>query len=146
MMKFGKFFMIAMIAVIAAFCTSTAAAAENEPAWFTRPAEKLGRGVANIAFAVFELPMQWTIVTREDGGIAGLTYGTIKGIGHVIARVGVGIVDVITFPFPLPDCPEYPDDAGWGYGPILRPAWVIPVGSDWNSFVYDDESIVNPNL
>lgn len=146
MMKFGKFFMIAMIAFVAVFCAGSASAAENEPSWFTRPVTKLGRGIANVAFGVLELPMQWTIVSREDGGIAGLTYGTLKGVGHFIARVGVGIVEIVTFPFPLPDCPEYPDDAGWGYGPILRPEWIVPVGSDWNSFVYDDESIVNPNL
>ena len=145
-MKFGKFLMIAMIAVTAVVCSNSVSAAENEPAWFTRPAEKLGRGIANVAFGVLELPMQWTIVSREDGGIAGLTYGTLKGVGHIVARVCVGVVEIVTFPFPLPDCPEYPDDAGWGYGPIIRPAWIVPVGSDWNSFVYDDESIVNPNL
>ena len=112
----------------------------------TRPLMKLGRGIANVAFGVFELPMQWTAVTREEGGIAGLTKGTLRGVCYVVARLGVGLTDIITFPFPLPDCPDYPDDAGWGYGPIMRPAWVIPVGSDWNNFVYQDQSIVNPNL
>ena len=146
-MKFGKLCLIALIAVMGAVCTNTASAAENnEPQWIMRPVEKLGRGIANVVFGVFELPMQWTAVTREEGGIAGLTKGTLKGICYVFARLGVGITDIVTFPFPLPDCPEYPDDAGWGYGPILRPAWIVPVGSDWNSFVYDDRSIVNPNL
>ena len=38
------------------------------------------------------------------------------------------------------------EDAGWGYGPIMRPAWVIDVANDWNNFVYPDEAIVNPSL
>lgn len=146
-MKFGKICLIALIAVMGVVCTNTASAAEkNEPQWIFRPVEKLGRGIANVAFGVFELPMQWTAVTREEGGIAGLTKGTLRGVCYVVARLGVGLTDIITFPFPLPDCPDYPDDAGWGYGPIIRPAWVIPVGSDWNNFVYQDQSIVNPNL
>lgn len=146
-MKFGKICLIALIAVMGVVCTNTVSAAEsNEPQWIMRPVEKLGRGIANVAFGVFELPMQWTAVTREEGGIAGLTKGTLRGICYVVARLGVGIADIVTFPFPLPDCPNYPDDAGWGYGPIMRPAWVIPVGSDWNDFVYQDQSIVNPNL
>jgi putative exosortase-associated protein (TIGR04073 family) len=146
-MKFGKICLIALIAFFGIVCVNTASAADsNEPQWIMRPVEKLGRGIANVAFGVFELPMQWTAVTREEGGIAGLTKGTLKGVCYVVARLAVGVTDIITFPFPLPDCPNYPDDAGWGYGPIMRPAWVIPVGSDWNNFVYQDQAIVNPNL
>ena len=146
-MKFGKICLIALIAVAGVVCTCSASAAESkEPQWIMRPVEKLGRGIANVAFGVFELPMQWTAVTREEGGIAGITKGTLKGVCYVVARLAVGVTDIITFPFPLPDCPNYPDDAGWGYGPIMRPAWVIPVGSDWNNFVYQDQAIVNPNL
>ena len=146
-MKFGKICLIALIAVAGVVCTSSASAAESkEPQWIMRPVEKLGRGIANVAFGVFELPMQWTAVTREEGGIAGITKGTLKGVCYVVARLAVGVTDIVTFPFPLPDCPNYPDDAGWGYGPIMRPAWVIPVGSDWNNFVYQDQAIVNPNL
>lgn len=145
-MKFGKIWMVAAIAAVTVVCSNSAMAAEGEPQWLMRPVEKLARGIANVAFSFVELPMQWTVVSREDGAIAGLTKGTLKGVCYVVARIGVGVVDVVTFPFPLPDCPEYPEDAGWGYGPIMRPAWVVPVGSDWNNFVYQDQSIVNPNL
>ena len=146
-MKFGKMSLIALIAVFSVVCAGNVSAAENnEPQWLMRPLEKLSRGVANVAFSVFELPMQWAVVSREDGGIAGITYGTLKGVCYVVARVAVGVTDVVTFPVPLPDCPDYPDDAGWGYGPIMRPAWVIDVAHDWNNFVYADEAIVNPTL
>ena len=143
-MKFGKSIFVAMFVALTVCCSFSASAAEEE-CWVMRPIEKLGRGIANVAFGALELPMKWVEVTEDQGAIAGLTYGTLKGVGFVIARVVVGVVDVATFFMPLPDCPEYPDDAGWGYGPIMKPAWVVPVGSDWNNFVYSNEGIINPS-
>ena len=143
-MKFGKSVVVAAIMAVTVFGGISTVRAD-EPA-IMLPVQKLGRGVSNIAFGVFEIPMKWADVNNDMGGLAGITYGTLKGVCYTIARVVVGVVDVVTFPFPLPNCPDYPDDAGWGYGPIMRPAWVIPVGSDWNNFVYQDQSIVNPNL
>ena len=148
-MKFCKSFVILTLVIFSLSVMPRLSADEPAKAndqWIMLPVMKLSRGIANVAFGPLELPMKWYDVNAEMGGIAGITYGTLKGVAYVIAREVVGVVDIITFPFPLPDCPEYPDDAGWGYGPIIRPAWVVPVGSDWNSFVYDDESIVNPNL
>ena len=72
-----------------------------------------------------------------SGGIASLTYGTLRGVAFIIAREVVGVVDIITFPFPLPGCPSDDDGFGWGYGPIMRPAWVIDTEHDWWNFVYD---------
>ena len=143
-MKFAKSLLVAVFVAVAAFGTIATVQAE-EPV-IMRPVEKLGRGITNVAFSVFEIPMKWSEVNNDMGGLAGITYGTLKGVCYTVARVVVGVVDIVTFPFPLPDCPNYPDDAGWGYGPIMRPAWVIPVGSDWNNFVYQDQAIVNPNL
>ena len=142
-MKFGKMWLIALIAVVGVFCAGNVSAAEsNEPQWLMRPIEKVSRGIANVAFSVFELPMQWANVTREDGGVAGITKGTLKGVCYVIARIGVGVVDIVTFPVPLPNRPDDPDGYGSGYGPILTPAWVIDVDHDWQNFVYSNESIV----
>ncbi|MBQ6352408.1 MAG: hypothetical protein IJJ28_03980, partial [Lentisphaeria bacterium] len=59
------------------------------------------------------------------------------GVAYVIAREVVGVVDIITFPFPLPGCPNEVDGYGWGYGPIMRPAWVVDADHDWWNFVYD---------
>jgi putative exosortase-associated protein (TIGR04073 family) len=76
--------------------------------------------------------------------IAGLTYGTLRGLAFFVARVGVGVLEIVTFPVPLPDCPETPEGFGPGYGPIMYPAWVIDVENDWWSFVYDRDSIPAP--
>ena len=136
-MKFGKMWLIALIAVVGVFCAGNVSAAEsNEPQWLMRPIEKVSRGIANVAFSVFELPMQWANVTREDGGVAGITKGTLKGVCYVIARIGVGVIDVVTFPFPLPDCPNYPEDAGWGYGPFFTPEWILTPATDPYNVAY----------
>jgi putative exosortase-associated protein (TIGR04073 family) len=133
-MKLGK---ILLLAVVLAFCSMQAKADEGGEHWIMYPVEKLGRGIANCAFGPLELPMKWYDTTFQYGGIAGLTYGTLKGVVFIIAREVVGIVDIITFPFPLPGCPRERDGYGWGYGPIMRPAWVIDVDHDWWNFVYD---------
>ena len=107
------------------------------------PVVKLSRGISNVAFGVFEIPMKWSEVNNDMGGIAGITYGTLKGVCYFAARVVVGVVDVATFLFPLPGCPEYPDDSGWGYGPIIRPAWVVDINHNPYNIFYDDQTIVD---
>ena len=109
-----------------------------------RPMMKLGRGVANVVFSPLELPMKWWDVQNDMGGIAGITYGTLNGVCFVVARIGVGLVDIITFPFPLPNCPDNPEGFGYGYGPIMRPAWVIDANHDWQHFVYGRQAVITP--
>ena len=143
-MKISKSFLIAAFVAVAAFGAFTSVKAE-EPAVML-PVEKLGRGITNAAFCVFEIPMKWSEVNNDMGGLAGITYGTLKGVCYTVARAVVGGVDIATFLFPLPGCPNHPDDAGWGYGPIMKPAWVVPVDKDWNNFIYSNEAIVNPAI
>ena len=113
---------------------------------WNRMTRKLGRGIVNVGFGALELPIRVCEVNFNEGGLAASTFGVLSGIGYVVVREVVGVVEIVTFPFPLPNCPESVEDVGWGYGPIMRPAWVVPVGKDWNNFVYDDESIVNPAM
>jgi len=133
-MKFAK---TLLLAVVLSFGALQLRADDDGECWIMQPIEKLGRGIANCAFGPFELPMKWHDVTFEYGGIAGLTYGTLRGVAYVIAREVVGIVDIVTFPFPLPNCPRERDGHGAGYGPIMRPAWVIDTEHDWWNFVYN---------
>lgn len=89
-----------------------------------KPVEKLGRGIANVAFGPLELLMKGWDVTQEQGGIAGVTYGPLKGVCYVIAREVVGVVDIVTFPFPLPDCPDDPPDSAPDTArSCVRPTW-----------------------
>ena len=75
---------------------------------------KLGRGVANVATAPFEIFKGMGAASKEDGIIAGFTVGLFKGIFNMGKRATVGVYEVGTFPIPLPghyepliDNPEY---------------------------------------
>ena len=134
-MKFGKQMVLAGVLMVALFGANVATAGN--------PIEKLGRGVANVAFGPLELLMKPYDVANEKGNIAGLTYGVFKGVAYTIAREVVGVVDIVTFPVPLPGCTDDPLDAGWGYGPIMRPAWVVDVEHNAYNFFYNDQAIID---
>ncbi len=141
-MKFGKFFFA--FSILAVLCCGTARLSADDKPWVVYPIEKLSRGVANVAFGVLEIPMKWHDVTTEMGGIAGLTYGSLKGVFWFIGREVVGVVDIATFLVPLPGCHSDPNGYGWGYGPIMTPAWVVDVEHDWNNFIYDESTMASP--
>ncbi|MDX8404907.1 MAG: exosortase system-associated protein, TIGR04073 family, partial [Mariprofundus sp.] len=61
---------------------------------------KFTRGLANTATGVGEIPKNIANESREHDVFTGLTYGTIKGVGHTIARTTVGIFDLATFLVP----------------------------------------------
>ncbi len=107
------------------------------------PFKKLGRGVANIAFGGLEMLKQPCLVARKDGEIAGITYGVFKGVGYTVARISVGVVDVVTFLIPLPNCPDDELDTGWGYGPLMRPEWIFTKDENAYNFFYNDEALPN---
>lgn len=135
-----KFFAAAILAV-SLFGAFNASAATG-PNWIEYPLEKLGRGVANVAFGPLELLIQPWDVNNDQGAIASLTYGVFKGIVWTVAREVVGVIDIVTFPFPLPECPMDELESGWGYGPIMRPAWVVDVDHNAYNLFYDDSPIV----
>ncbi|HEV2455784.1 MAG TPA: exosortase system-associated protein, TIGR04073 family [Verrucomicrobiae bacterium] len=85
------------------------------------PEEKLGRGIRNTCEVVrlggLRTSMEQTTVW--DSPSVGCTTGVIKGIDLSLARTGIGIYEVVTFPIPPyhPVCtkyvsplPTYPDN------------------------------------
>ena len=140
-MRFGKSVVAAGSRAVMMIGVSVQAAPDDP--WVMKPVEKLGRGIANVAFGPLEILIRGWDVTQELGGIAGITYGPLKGVAYCIAREVVGVIDIVTFPVPLPDCPEDPEGFGAGYGPIMRPAWVVDIEHNAFNFVFDDSSIVS---
>lgn len=106
------------------------------PALVDQIARKLGRGISNVAFGAVEFPLNWYQVNFEEGGFAACTYGILRGVIAVVIREVVGVVEIVTFPFPLPGCSELPDCPKAGYGPILQPEWILTPGQDKYNFVY----------
>ena len=102
------------------------------------PLHKLGRGIANVGFGALEIPMKIYDENKNEGGIAAVTHGPLKGIAFFVAREVVGVIEIVTFLIPLPGCPDDPRDAGWGYGPIMRPEWVVDTDHNYYNIVYPD--------
>ena len=102
------------------------------------PFRKLGRGIVNVGFGVLEIPMKVYDVNQVDGGLAALTYGVFKGIGYFVAREVIGVVEIATFPMPLPGATDSKRDIGWGYGPLMEPEWVVGPDHDIYNIIYQD--------
>jgi len=88
--------------------TSSAPALAGEEQ-FARPLWKLTRGITNIAIGFpFEVLKQAFLGLTEDqdytagSSLASTASGTVMGIGWGVARVGSGVVDVVTYPYPAP--------------------------------------------
>jgi len=123
-------------AVIAGLATIAVFSSVSAFADFEGVAKKLGRGFSNAALGALEIPLKIYDVNEEEGGIAAYTFGTFKGIGYFIARECVGVTEIITFPMPLPGCPEDPREEGWGYGAIMRPEWIVDTDHNAYNIVY----------
>ncbi len=150
-MRFGKTILVSAIFAVVMAGASVAQAAptaqlEESQGWVMLPVEKLSRGIANCAFGPLEILIRTWDVTQNQGGIAGITLGPLTGVVCTVARELAGVVEIVTFPFPLPNCPEEPYGAGAGYGPILPvsafPEWVVDPAHDWGNFVYQETTVV----
>lgn len=102
------------------------------------PARKLGRGICNVGLGALEIPIKIYDVNAEEGGVAAVTYGTFLGIGFTVARICVGVTEIITFLMPLPGCKDDPREDGWGYGPVMYPEWVVDHEHDIYNIIYQD--------
>ncbi len=83
---------------------------EDSPYTATR---KLGRGVASVVYGMLEVPGNMLQEGRVNGPFYGATVGLILGTGKMVARIPVGVYEVLTAPFELPP----------GYEPILEPEY-----------------------
>jgi putative exosortase-associated protein (TIGR04073 family) len=102
------------------------------------PLRKLGRGIVNVSIGVLEIPIHMIDQNEEENGIAAVSYGLFKGIGYFIAREVVGVVEIVTFLIPFPEATDDPRESGWGYGPLMRPEWIIDQEHDYYNIVYPD--------
>ncbi len=137
--------LLAKLFLAFALCFSAVQVFGIEEAFESGPMDKLGRGIANVAFSPLELLIRPYDVTKEQGEIAGLTTGVIEGVVFTVCRIGVGVVDIVTFLVPFPGGKDDPNETGFGYGPIMRPAWVVDTDHNAFNFFFDDDSIATGN-
>lgn len=80
------------------------------------PTRKLGRGLANISFGTTEIIDSMTAVNYSDGNSAAWSYGLVRGVGRMFARLGYGLYETALFPFPTYKGsyrPPYRSDIPW---------------------------------
>ncbi len=76
---------------------------------------KLGRGVANALTGWVELPKNVYKTSVEENAFSGLSLGFARGAGMSLVRMGAGIYELATFPFPVPE----------SFKPVLEPEYVF---------------------
>lgn len=102
---------LGLILVLASLCVLPVQA--EEPANLeTQISQKFLRGVINLSTGWMEIPRQVYEVGQNEGWVTGVLRGPFDGIGMFFARTVAGVVEVATFPVPLPT-----------YQPILSPAY-----------------------
>ena len=95
-----RFPLVKIAAVVALLCGATVLAADNAADYKPnrQPLRQLGRGVSNVATGILEVPTNWKLVTKDQGEVAGATYGTVRGVWRFLVREVVGVFEIVTFP------------------------------------------------
>ena len=107
MKKFALF-----LVVIWVFSGAYAEAALVDKMNSTKALDKFGRGVTNIATGPGELVAQMPVAMEKSPDyLTGFIVGIGRGIGYSFLRIGAGIYDVATCPFP----------GKTDYKPIMKP-------------------------
>ena len=106
----NKLFLLGAVAVIAGLASGCA-----------NMEQKLGRGFSNTAEILRWSEMSRTVeqTTLFDSPSAGHTTGVVRGFNRTLARTGIGVYEIVTFPLPpygpvftsyLSPGPVYPDN------------------------------------
>ena len=90
--------------LIASLCLVLASAAmadiQAPPASEQGPTRKLGRGLGNMLYGSTEIFESMSEVNYSEGNSAAFSYGLVRGVGRTLARLGYGVFETVTFPFP----------------------------------------------
>ena len=95
-------------AVLLAFAISSLADIQDPPSNDYGPTRKLGRGLSNLVFGVAELPATIGKINQREGNSAAAGYGVVRGLGRSGMRMGSGLFEFLTFPFPTTRRTYYP--------------------------------------
>ena len=89
-----------LLSIAAGFLVSTALADIQDPPMNDYgPTRKLGRGLANLAFAGVEIIQNPAEINEREGNSAAWFYGGTKGMGRFVFRMGIGLYEIATHPF-----------------------------------------------
>lgn len=100
------------LAVVVGFAGVALADIQDPPGNDYGPTRKLGRGFSNLLAAPTDFFVTVNQVNQTEGNSAGVGYGVVRGLGRTAARHVAGLIEILTFPFPI---------SHGTYYPILRP-------------------------
>ena len=89
-----------LIAILLAGPSITFADIQAPPQSEQGPTRKLGRGLGNILYGTSEIIESMSDVNQAEGNSAAFSYGIVRGVGRTFARLGYGVFETMTFPFP----------------------------------------------
>ena len=106
---------ILSLAAVAGLVSGAFADIQDPPSNDYGPTRKLGRGVTNFVFAPTEFFVTVNEVNQLEGNSAGAGYGVWRGLGRSATRGISGLIEILTFPFPI-----------WreSYYPFCRPTFL----------------------
>jgi putative exosortase-associated protein (TIGR04073 family) len=90
------------------FTISSLADIQDPPSNDYGPTRKLGRGLSNLVFGIAELPVTIAKVNAREGNSSAAGYGIVRGLGRSGMRMGSGLFEFLTFPFPTKHHTYYP--------------------------------------
>jgi putative exosortase-associated protein (TIGR04073 family) len=103
---------ILALAAVAGLASGAFADIQDPPSNDYGPTRKLGRGLSNFFMAPTEIIVTINQVNKTEGNSAAAGYGVVRGLGRSATRHVAGLIEILTFPFPI-----------WrqSYYPILPP-------------------------
>lgn len=87
-------------ALVLGFTISSFADIQDPPSNDYGPTRKMGRGLSNLVFGIAELPVTIAKINGREGNSAAAGYGVVRGLGRSGMRMGSGLFEFLTFPFP----------------------------------------------
>jgi len=92
---------LALAALVIGFAGSSFADIQDPPSNDYGPTRKLGRGLANFFLAPAEIPVTVAKINTDEGNAAAAGYGVVRGVGRSATRHIAGLLEILTFPFPM---------------------------------------------
>ena len=93
---------IALILSVILLSTSYTSYADiqSPPGNYDNRTRKLSRGLGNLLYGITELPSYWRRTVEREGSTAAASWGLVNGAKRSVVRMGFGLYEVVTFPFP----------------------------------------------
>jgi putative exosortase-associated protein (TIGR04073 family) len=92
---------LALTALFIALAGSSFADIQDPPSNDYGPTRKLGRGLSNFFLAPAEITVTVAKINTDEGNAAAAGYGVVRGVGRSATRHIAGLIEILTFPFPM---------------------------------------------